>query len=103
MSLPGPERASRRSAGGWRSKVGSSTSSLFAARAMASTASKPGKHCFPCFFHGPEVVITHGYKKEHQKMPRAEFERGAKIRAAYLEAGHADPPDPEDRPRPPRR
>ncbi|HZV48244.1 MAG TPA: hypothetical protein VFD49_00555 [Candidatus Dormibacteraeota bacterium] len=48
-------------------------------------------------------MITHGYKKESQKMPRAEFQRAAKIRAAYLGASHVHPLDPEDRPRPPQR
>jgi DNA repair protein RadC len=60
-------------------------------------------HRFPCVFHGRDVVITHGYKKESQKMPRAEFERAAGIRAAYLATGHAHPLDPEDRSRPTRR
>jgi len=47
---------------------------------------KPHGHRFACFFDGPNVVVTHGFKKQHQKMPPNERARARTIRRAYLQS-----------------
>jgi phage-related protein len=46
---------------------------------------KPYGHRFACFFDGLDVVVTHGFKKQGQKMPKNEFTRAASVRRQYLE------------------
>ena len=52
-------------------------------------ALKPGRVRL-LFFYDPDVrrviVVTHGYFKQGQKMPRREFRRADKLRAEMLEA-----------------
>ena len=50
---------------------------------------KPGRHRFPCFFHGTDVVVTHGFKKQSPKMPPHELERARHARADHLERAAA--------------
>jgi phage-related protein len=37
-----------------------------------------------CFFHGRNVVITHGFTKKKDRLPRKELERGQRIRETFL-------------------
>ena len=39
---------------------------------------------FPCFFDGPDVVITQGFTKKSQKIPPDELVRAKRIRKQYL-------------------
>ncbi len=52
-------------------------------------ALKPGRVRL-LFFYEPDlrrvIVVTHGYFKQGQKMPRREFRRAEKLRAEVLEA-----------------
>lgn len=45
------------------------------------------KHRLFCFFDGIEVVITHGFKKKSNKMPRTELERAKRIRSEHMKGG----------------
>jgi phage-related protein len=47
---------------------------------------KPGQHRFPCFRDGRDVIVTHGFKKQRDKMPKGEFERAREARRRYEEA-----------------
>ena len=47
---------------------------------------KPGGHRFACFFDRLDCLVTHGFKKQHQKMPRNELRRALSVRKIYLEA-----------------
>lgn len=47
-------------------------------------AFKPGNHRFVCFLRERDAIVTHGYKKQGDKMPRREFARAIEIRKVCL-------------------
>lgn len=46
---------------------------------------KAVKYRLVCFLSGNEVVITHGFEKGSDKMPKVERERALRIRKEHLE------------------